>query len=127
MSLYSAFEINLGWLRVAQEDWPAAQACFFESLRLARLSGARHLFSYALLGLGCCALDAGSLEYAATLHGGANAAIERVDMAWEPMEGATCARNLAVLEPALGERFEILYAEGADAPTDELVARVLER
>jgi predicted ATPase/class 3 adenylate cyclase len=127
MSLYSAFEVNLGWLRVAQEDWLSAQACFFESLRLARLSGASHLLGYGLLGLGCCARAAGSLEYAVTLHSGANAAMERWGTAWEPMEGATCARNLDELAVEVGARFPVLYAEATATPTDELVAAVLAR
>ena len=97
-----------------------------QSLRLARLSGARHLFSYALLGLGCCALDAARSSTPPRCTAAQRGRRAGRSMAWEPMEDATCARNLAVLEPALGERFEILYAEGR-RPTDELVARVLER
>jgi predicted ATPase/class 3 adenylate cyclase len=106
-------EINLGFLTVALGDHDAAGRHLGEALHVLRQTGERSARAYILLG--CALLASGRHQHlpAATLHGAADAAIQRLDLPFEPLEAGMRRDDHQYLRSALGHlAFDAAYEQG---------------
>jgi predicted ATPase/class 3 adenylate cyclase len=108
-------EINLGLVTVALRDHEAAGRHLTEALRMARQAGEREDFPYILLGCALLASGRGQHDRAATLHGAADAAIQRLDLTFEPLEAGMRGDDHEHLRATLGDSaFGLAYKQGHD-------------
>jgi predicted ATPase/class 3 adenylate cyclase len=106
-------EINLGLLTVALRDHEAASRHLTEALRLARQAGEHEDFPYILLGCALLASGRGQHHKAATLHGAADAAIQRLDLTFEPLEAGMRGADHQHLRATLGDSaFDLACEQG---------------
>ena len=113
----STGEVNLGLLTVALRDYDAAGLHLTEALRVARQLGERVSLAYILLGCALLASGRGRHLRAATLHGAADAAIQRLDLTFEPLEAGMRGDNHQHLRATLGDAaFDLAYEQGHDLP-----------
>jgi hypothetical protein len=76
--------------------------------------------AYASSGLGCLAADLGDWHRAATLHGIAQAFLDRLGGPWQELEARIRQDSLAQIRAQLGERAaDRAFAQGSALGTDE--------
>jgi tetratricopeptide (TPR) repeat protein len=111
---------NLGWVRRAEGDLDRAQSDFEACLRRGRRHGEAPGIGYASLGLACLAADQGDWRRAATLHGVAQAFLDRTGEPWQDLEASYRNQSLADVRAHLGdEQFGRAYAQGMKLSVDE--------
>jgi predicted ATPase len=104
---------NLGLIAVLQGDVPTASRYFVDSLKLTRRLNLQGVLPYNLLGLSLCASEMGDYERAARLHGGADALLEVLQEAFEPLEYGIRVRDHDQLRLMMGgPMFDAAYASG---------------
>jgi predicted ATPase/class 3 adenylate cyclase len=113
-------EINMAWV-LRQDHAPAgARSSFQAALRISRRTGHRFFLANATLGLACLAADDGDWHRAATLHGVAQAALERGGHRWQQLEARYRRDSLDQVRAHLGqEQLERAYARGMALNSDE--------
>jgi predicted ATPase/class 3 adenylate cyclase len=119
---------NLGWLQRAEGDSRGARLKFEEGFRLSRRNGDRAVMSMATLGLACLATDLGANDWAARLHGGAQALRDSTGLAWGTFGKGRRAASMDQARFGLGdERFERAYAQGISLSIHEIVSLASQR
>jgi hypothetical protein len=89
-------------------------------LRRGRRHGEAPGIGYASLGLACLAADQGDWRRAATLHGVAQAFLDRTGEPWQDLEASYRNQSLADVRAHLGdEQFDRAYAQGMKLSVDE--------
>ena len=112
--------INLGWVQREEGDLEGARSSFEASFRICRWSGEQSDIAYASLGLACLAADLGDWHHAATLHGVAQAFLDRSGEPWEGLEKRYRQASLAQVRANLGEElFGRDYAKGMALSAEE--------
>ncbi len=119
--------LNLGWVLLSENDPELAAPFFAKVLRGSRLYGALVDTAYAVLGTACCKTNLQMSEYAATLHGGADALLSVGSDQWEVLEERIRAQDISVLQDTLGDEFERCYALGRAMPHGEIIKLALAR
>jgi len=105
--------INMGWVLRLDNDPDGARSSFESALRSTRRTGIRSAAAYTVLGLACVAADTGDWRRAAMLHGIAQAILDSIGQAWQPLEAGYREDSLAGVRAHLGqEQFDRAYAEG---------------
>src|SRR5204863_434022 len=95
-------ELDLGLVRLRQEDLDGARASFRWSLESADRAGVPSGVAMGLLGVAAVAAREGDAERAATLLGAADAMLEKIEVSLEPYETRVRQEVLAVVEESLG-------------------------
>jgi len=99
---------------------------FEASLQMSRRSGEQTAIGNASLGLACLAADLGDWDRAATLHGVAQAFIDRSGEPWQDLEARYRQDSLAQVRAHLGdERFDQAYGKGQTLRIDEALRSTL--
>jgi len=112
--------LNLGWIRRAEGDPDGARSAFETGLRISRRTGEDTGIAYAGLGLACVAADLGDWRRAATLHGVAQAFLDRSGAPWQDLEGRYRQESLAGIRAQLGEEdSDRIYLKGSTLSTDD--------
>jgi predicted ATPase len=112
--------LNFGWIRRAEGDPAGARSAFETGLQLARRTGDGMGLAYASSGLACLAADLGDWHRAATLHGIAQAFLDRLGGPWQELEARIRQDSLAGIRAQLGERAaDRAFAQGSALSTDE--------
>ena len=112
--------INVGWILRQGNDRDGARSSFETALRIGRRDGNRFYVAHAILGLACLAADAGDWDRAATLHGVAQACMDRTGLPWVDLEARYRQDSLDSVRAHLGhERFGQACAEGRALSFDE--------
>jgi non-specific serine/threonine protein kinase len=119
--------LNLGWVLLSENDAERAAPFFANVLRACRLNGALVDTAYAVLGTACCKTNLQMPEYAATLHGGADALLSVGSDQWEVLEERIRAQDISVLQDTLGDEFERCYATGRAMPHSEIIKLAVAR
>ena len=108
-----AAEVTLGLVQRAEGDPDGARSTFEAGLRISRRNGDKLIMAEASLGLACLAGDAGDWDRAATLHGVAQAFIDRTDSPWQEFDARYRQDSLDQARAHLGdEQLERAYAQG---------------
>jgi tetratricopeptide (TPR) repeat protein len=103
----------LGLIAIMEGDVGSASDLYAESLRLLHKFGDTWWVSYSLLGVGLCLTAFGDPRCAAEIHGAADAVLDGIDFAYEPIEAELRAQDLARLRHTLGETaFDSAYQAG---------------
>jgi predicted ATPase/class 3 adenylate cyclase/Tfp pilus assembly protein PilF len=111
---------NLGWVRREERDLDRARSEFEAALRRSRRHGEAPGIGYASLGLACLAADQGDWRRAATLHGVAQAFLDRAGEPCQDLEARYRNQSLAQVRAHLGdEQFDRAYAQGKTLSVDE--------
>ena len=112
--------INMGWVLRQDHDPDGARASFQAALRVSRRTGHRFFIANASLGLACLAADDRDWHRAATLHGVAQAALERAGQRWQELEARYRRDSLDQVRARLGqEQSDRDYATGMALSSDE--------
>jgi hypothetical protein len=112
--------INLGWVLRQEGDPHGARAIFEAGLRVSRHSGERAALAYTSLGLACVVADLADWSRAASLHGIAQALVERTGEPWQEPEAGYRLDSLSTVRTSLGEeQFERAYASGMALSLDQ--------
>jgi len=115
---------NLGWVWREEGDLDSARSVFETSLRRSRRNGEQSGIAYGTLGLACLATDKGDWRRAATLHGVAQAFLDRTGEAWQDLESRYRQQSLADVQAHLSdEQFDRAYAQGMTLSVDEALQR----
>jgi predicted ATPase/class 3 adenylate cyclase len=113
---------NLGWVRREEGDLDRARSEFEACLRRGRRHGEVPGIGYASLGLACLAADQGDWRRAATLHGVAQAFLDRTGEPWQDLEARYRHQSLADVRAHLGdEQFDRAYAQGMTLRVEEAI------
>jgi len=105
--------INMGWVQRQDNDPDGARASFQQALRASRRTGYRYGIAHASLGLACLATDTGDWHRAATLHGVAQAFLDRTGQPWQEFPARYRQASLDQIHAHLGhEQSERAYASG---------------
>ena len=105
---------------------PRLFGMFEASLQMSRRSGEQTAIGNASLGLACLAADLGDWDRAATLHGVAQAFIDRSGEPWQDLEARYRQDSLAQVRAHLGdERFDQAYGKGQTLRIDEALRSTL--
>jgi tetratricopeptide (TPR) repeat protein len=119
--------VNLGWVLRQENDLNGARDQFETALRVSRRTGERSGLAEASMGLACVAADLGDWDRAATLHGTAQALIERAGQPWQDPEARYRRDSLHKVRTSLGEeQFERAYARGKAFSFDQAIDLALE-
>ena len=111
---------NLGWVRREEGDLDRARSEFEAALRGSRRHGEAPGIGYASLGLACLAADRGDWPRAATLHGVAQAFLDRAGEPCQDLEARYRNQSLAQVRAHLGdEQSDRAYAQGMTLSVDE--------
>jgi predicted ATPase/class 3 adenylate cyclase len=120
--------INRGWVQLAQRSYDRAESLFTEALRSNRRAGDDTGVAYSLLALACLAADEGDSQRAGTLHGAAQALLERTGNLWESYEDGVREQSLHAARADLGsEPFNRAFAAGRGLTVDQAVGLGLRR
>jgi predicted ATPase/class 3 adenylate cyclase len=120
--------VNLGWVLRQEQDLGGARDQFETALRVSRRAGERSSLAEASLGLACVAADLGDWGRAATLHGTAQAFIERAGQPWQEPVAGYRRDSLDKARSSLGEeQFERAYAKGTMLSLDQALDLALKR
>ena len=112
--------INMGWVLRQEHDPDGARSSFQAALRVSRRTGHRFFIANANLGLACLAADDSDWHRAATLHGAAQAALERAGQRWQELEARYRRDSLDQVRGHLGrEQLDRAYARGIALSSDE--------
>jgi predicted ATPase/class 3 adenylate cyclase/Tfp pilus assembly protein PilF len=112
--------INMGWVLRQEHDRDGARASFQAALRISRRTGHRFFIANASLGLACLAADDGDWHRAATLHGVAQAFLERAGQRWQELEARYRRDSLDQVRAHLGQgKLDRAYARGMALSSDE--------
>jgi len=111
---------NLGWVRREESDLDRARSEFEAALRRSRRHGEAPGIGYASRGLACLAADQGDWRRAATLHGVAQAFLDRAGQPCQDLEARYRNQSLADVRAHLGdEQFDRAYAQGMTLSVDD--------
>jgi predicted ATPase/class 3 adenylate cyclase len=112
--------INMGWVLRQDDDPDGARSSFQTTLRISRRTGHRFYSANASLGLACLAADEGDWHRAATLHGVAQAFLERAGQRWQELEARYRRDSIDQVRAHLGqERLERALVTGMALSSDE--------
>jgi predicted ATPase/class 3 adenylate cyclase len=112
--------INMGWVLRQEHDPDGARASFQAALRISRRTGHRFFIANASLGLACLAADDGHWHRAATLHGVAQAFLERAGQRWQELEARYRQDSLDQVRAQIGqEKLDRAYARGMALSSDQ--------
>ena len=104
---------NLGCVLRGEGDPDGARSMFETALRINRRNGDNWAMAYDIAGLACLAGDAGDWDRAATLHGAAQALLDRTGVAWDQAEALNRQHSLGQARASLGDQqLERAYAQG---------------
>jgi predicted ATPase/class 3 adenylate cyclase len=119
-------QANLGDVLRAEEDLDGARATLEAALRIARRNGDNSVMAGAILGLACLAGDTGDWHRAATLHGVAQALLDRTGNAWQDLSARDRRDSLDQARAQLGdEQLERAYAQGMALSLDQALGLAL--
>jgi predicted ATPase/class 3 adenylate cyclase len=120
--------INRGWVQLAERNYDRAQSLFCEALRANRRAGDNLGMAYSLLALACLAGGQGSWQRAGTLHGAAQALLDRTGNPWESYEDGLREVSLRHAQAAIGrEQFDRAFAAGQALSLEHAVGLALGR
>jgi predicted ATPase/class 3 adenylate cyclase len=113
---------NLGWVRREERDLDGARSMFEACLQQSRRTGEQPGIAYAIFGLACLTADQGDWGRAATLHGVAQAFLDRTGEPWQGLEARYRNQSLADVRAHLGdEQFDRACAQGMTLRLDEAI------
>jgi predicted ATPase/class 3 adenylate cyclase len=111
---------NMGWVMRQDHDPDGALSSFQAALRISRRTGHRFFIANSTLGLACLASDDGDWHRAATLHGVAQALLERAGQRWQELEARYRRDSLDQVRAQLGqEQLDRAYAKSMALSSDE--------
>lgn len=116
--------VNLAWVARQDGDRDGAWSFGMRALQLSRRDGDRSGLAYSCLALACLAGDDRDWERASTLHGLAQAFLDRSARVWETPEDQYAASSLSAVRSALGERHDRLFAETSGLDYHEALKRL---
>jgi predicted ATPase/DNA-binding XRE family transcriptional regulator len=120
--------LRLGVVQRAEGDLDGARSTFEAGLRISRRTGDNLSLSVACLYLACVTGDAGDWDRAATLHGVAQAFVDRMGSPWQEFDARYRQDNLAQARARLGdEQLERAYAHGKALSLDQALDLALRR
>jgi DNA-binding CsgD family transcriptional regulator len=112
--------LNFGWVLREEGDLEGAWSSFESGFRICRKSGEQATIAYVSLGLACLAADLRDWYRAATLHGVAQAYLDRSGGGWEGLERRYRQDSLAQVRAEVGDDlFGQAYASGMELSGDE--------
>ena len=117
--------VNLGEVVQQQGDGARASALYAESLGLYAQLGHLVAIAYCLEQIGSLDAQAGRHERAARLLGNASALRTEIGAPIQAFNRERYEEELGALRARLGERFDALWAEGAELPRDQVVKLAL--
>ena len=122
--VYETF--NLGLAEYLSGSPGAAEACFAESLDLARRVQMKASIGYALTGLAMARGSGAEMGRSARLHGAADQALAVLGETIEPLEGRLRELDCQHLGSAMGaSAFEAEYAAGRALTSEEVLVLAL--
>ncbi len=117
---HATAQANLGDVLRAEGDPGGARSAFEAALRTGRRNGDNWNMAYAILGLAHLASDAGDWHRAATLHGAAQAFLDRTGNPWQNPTARDRRDSLDQARAHLGdEQLERAYAQGMALSPDK--------
>jgi len=120
--------LRLGVVQRAEEDLDGARSTFETGLRISRRNGDNLSLAVACLHLACVTGDAGDWDRAATLHGVAQAFVDRMGSPWQEFDARYRQDSLAQARACLGdEQLERAYAQGMALSLDQALDLALRR
>ena len=120
--------LRLGVVQRAEGDLDGARSTFEAGLRISRRNGDNLSLAIACLYLACVTGDAGDWDRAATLHGVAQAFVDRMGSPWQEFDARYRQDNLAQARARLGdEQLERAYAHGMALSLDQALDLALRR
>jgi len=112
--------LNMGWVLRQDHDPDGARASFQAALRISRRAGHRFFIANASLGLACLTADDGRWHRAATLHGVAQAFLDRSGQRWQELETRHRRDSLDHVRARLGqEQLDRAHATAMALSSDE--------
>jgi predicted ATPase/class 3 adenylate cyclase len=125
---HTAATLGLGLVLRAEGDLDGARSTFEAGLRISRRDGDNLSLATACLYLACVAGDAGDWNRAATLHGVAQAFVDRMGSPWQEFDARYRQDSLAQARARLGEeQLERAYARGMALSLDQALDLALRR
>ena len=120
--------LRLGVVQRAEGDLDGARCTFEVGLRISRRNGDNLSLAIACLYLACVTGDAGDWDRAATLHGVAQAFVDRMGSPWQEFDARYRQNSLAQARASLGdEQLERAYAHGMVLSLDQALDLALRR
>jgi predicted ATPase/DNA-binding XRE family transcriptional regulator len=120
--------LRLGVVQRAEGDLDGARSTFEAGLRISRRNGDNLSLSIACLYLACVTGDAGDWDQAATLHGIAQAFVDRMGSPWQEFDARYRQDSLAQARARLGdEQLARAYAHGRALSLDQALDLALRR
>jgi tetratricopeptide (TPR) repeat protein len=118
--------VLLGAVLRAEGDSDGARSTFEAALRIGRRNGSNWHLALAVLGLAFLAGDAGDWDWAATLHGIAQAFKDRTGHPWQEDDARTRRESLDQARAHLGdEKLERAYSHGMALSLEEALDLVI--
>jgi tetratricopeptide (TPR) repeat protein len=125
---HTAATHDLGMVLRAEGDLDRARSTFEAALRVSRRNGDNLSVAGACLLLACVAGDAGDWDRAATLHGVAQAAADRMGSPWQELEGRYRQDSLAQARTRLGDdQLARAYTQGMALSLDQALDLALQK
>jgi len=113
---------NLGDLLLAEHDLGGARSTYEDVVRIARRTGDKSNLAYAIEGLARLATDLKDWHRAALLHGAAQALLDKLGAAWEPIAARPRQESLGQIRQALGgEQLHRAYTRGMALSFDQAI------
>ena len=113
---------NLGAVLLAEHDLDGARSTFEDVVRIARRTGDKSNLAYAIEGLARLATDLKDWHRAALLHGAAQALLDKLGAAWEPIAARPRQESLGQIRQALGgEQLHRAYTRGMALSFDQAI------
>jgi tetratricopeptide (TPR) repeat protein len=120
--------LNRGWVQLAEQNYDRAQSLFCEALRTNRRAGDNLGLAYSLLAMACLAAGQGNWRRAGTLHGAAQAQLDRTGNLWESYEDGVREESLRQVRAAIGsDQFNHALAAGQALGLEHAVGLALGR
>jgi predicted ATPase/class 3 adenylate cyclase len=120
--------LRLGVVQRAEGDLDGARSTFEAELRISRRNGDNLSLATGCLHLACVTGDAGDWDRAATLHGVAQAFVDRMGSPWQELEARYRQDSLAQARARLGdEQLARAYAQGMALSLDQALDLALRR
>lgn len=112
--------VNLAWVPRQEGDPDGARPMFEAGLRIGPPQRDRSEIACACLGRACLAADVGDWHRAGTLHGVAQAFLDRTGEPWQDLEARYLRESLVQLRAGLGdEHADRARAEGMTLGLDQ--------
>ncbi len=118
--------LNLGMVLRAEQDLDSARSTFQEALRIGRRTGDKRNMAGAFLWLALLDGDLGDWYRAATLHGAAQALLNKTGVPWERFDARLRQESLDQARQSLGgDQLQRAYAHGLALTFDQAIKLAL--